>query len=91
MVAALEAELFESFETEVPSDLLGERAMDLLRTRDQVAYVRFASVYREFKDVRDFMEELEPILEQVTGIEAVEIVGSELNSKQSSRNVPPKG
>jgi len=36
--------------------------MDLLRDLDQVAFVRFASVYREFKDVRDFVEELEPIL-----------------------------
>lgn len=91
MVSALEAELFGSFENEVPSDMLGERAMDLLRTRDQVAYVRFASVYREFKDVRDFMEELEPILEQVTGVDAAELVGSELTAKQSPRSVPPKG
>jgi transcriptional repressor NrdR len=36
--------------------------MELLRELDQVAFVRFASVYREFKDVRDFVEELEPIL-----------------------------
>jgi len=36
--------------------------MELLRGVDQVAYVRFASVYREFKDVRDFVDELEPIL-----------------------------
>jgi transcriptional repressor NrdR len=97
MVCSLEAELFGSFENEVPSDTLGERAMDLLRTRDQVAYVRFASVYREFKDVRDFMEELEPILEQVSGleqvrgVEAAELVGSELSSKQRPRSVPPKG
>jgi transcriptional repressor NrdR len=36
--------------------------MELLKSLDQVAYVRFASVYREFKDVQDFVEELEPIL-----------------------------
>jgi transcriptional repressor NrdR len=41
---------------------LGERLMELLKSLDQVAYVRFASVYREFKDARDFVEELEPIL-----------------------------
>jgi transcriptional repressor NrdR len=42
--------------------VIGERLMELLRDLDQVAFVRFASVYREFKDVRDFVDELEPIL-----------------------------
>jgi len=62
VVAALEAELYGNYESEVPSRVLGERLMDLLRTLDQVAFVRFASVYREFKDLRDFVDELEPIL-----------------------------
>ena len=62
MVAALEAELYGNYESDVPSRVLGERLMELLRTLDQVAFVRFASVYREFKDVRDFVDELEPIL-----------------------------
>ena len=62
VVSALEGELYGAYETEVPSRVLGERLMDLLRDLDQVAFVRFASVYREFKDVRDFVEELEPIL-----------------------------
>ena len=44
--------------------MIGERLMELLKLLDQVAYVRFASVYREFKDVRDFVDELEPILAQ---------------------------
>jgi transcriptional repressor NrdR len=61
-VTSLEAELYGNYESEVPSRVLGERLMELLRTIDQVAYVRFASVYREFKDVRDFVDELEPIL-----------------------------
>jgi transcriptional repressor NrdR len=96
MVCELETELFGSFENEVPSDLLGERAMSLLRTCDQVAYVRFASVYREFKDVRDFMEELEPILEQVSSVhgssvDADDLVAADLLAKQPPRNVPPKG
>ena len=64
VVAALEAELYGTWESEVPSRVIGERLMELLRTLDQVAYVRFASVYREFKDVRDFVDELEPILAQ---------------------------
>ncbi|MFM7033847.1 MAG: transcriptional regulator NrdR [Planctomycetia bacterium] len=62
VVSALEGELYGTYETEVPSRILGERLMELLRSLDQVAFVRFASVYREFKDVRDFVDELEPIL-----------------------------
>jgi transcriptional repressor NrdR len=62
VVTALEAELYGTYEAEVPSRVLGERLMELLRGLDQVAFVRFASVYREFQDVRDFVEELEPIL-----------------------------
>jgi transcriptional repressor NrdR len=61
-VSALESELYGTYETEIPSRVLGERVMELLRGLDQVAFVRFASVYREFKDIRDFVEELEPIL-----------------------------
>ncbi len=62
VLATLETELYGAYESEVPSGILGARLMELLRLLDQVAYVRFASVYREFKDVRDFVEELEPIL-----------------------------
>jgi len=61
-VSALEAELYGTYEGDVPSRVIGERLMEILRHLDQVAYVRFASVYREFKDARDFVEELEPIL-----------------------------
>ena len=64
VVAALEAELYGTGESEIPSQVIGERLMELLKLLDQVAYVRFASVYREFKDVRDFVDELEPILAQ---------------------------
>ena len=64
VVAALEAEPFGSYESEVPGRVIGERLMELLKGLDQVAYVRFASVYREFKDARDFVDELEPILAQ---------------------------
>ena len=62
VVAALEGGLYGEYEGEVPSPVIGERLMELLRDLDQVAYVRFASVYREFKDIRDFVDELEPIL-----------------------------
>jgi transcriptional repressor NrdR len=43
---------------EIPSTYIGERVMDALHKLDPVAYVRFASVYREFKDVRDFVDEI---------------------------------
>jgi len=58
LVAALERQLQESGEREVPSRVVGERVMASLRDLDPVAYVRFASVYRAFEDVGDFMSEL---------------------------------
>ncbi len=54
----VEAEILNSLRHEVPSTLVGELAMDKLRDRDDVAYVRFASVHREFKDIDTFMREL---------------------------------
>jgi len=62
VVSAVEADIYENFEREVPSRYIGEQVFDALREVDQVAFVRFASVYREFKDVNDFVEELEPML-----------------------------
>ena len=59
MAAAVESEAFEKFEREVPSSYVGELIMRELRKVNQVAYVRFASVYKEFKDVSEFMEVLE--------------------------------
>ncbi|GMV41491.1 MAG: transcriptional repressor NrdR [Myxococcales bacterium] len=57
-VDALEQRLQERFEREVPSRVIGEEVMGFLRQADQVAYVRFASVYRSFKDIGDFVDEL---------------------------------
>jgi transcriptional repressor NrdR len=62
IVNAVENELEGRFEPEVPSGDVGELVMGHLRELDQVAYVRFASVYRHFKDVRDFVQELQPML-----------------------------
>lgn len=64
VVAAVEADILANFDAEVDSRYLGELVMKELRQLDQVAFVRFASVYREFKDVRDFVDELEPMLEE---------------------------
>jgi transcriptional repressor NrdR len=63
-VSSLEAELYGGYEGDVPSRVIGERLMEILKDLDPVAYVRFASVYREFKDARDFVDELEPILNE---------------------------
>lgn len=62
IISEVEAEVSRNFDREVPSRYIGERVFNILRTVDQVAFVRFASVYREFKDVNDFVEELEPML-----------------------------
>ena len=58
----LERELSRQFEREVPSKDVGERVMQKLHALDPVAYVRFASVYREFKDLEQFMRELKDVL-----------------------------
>lgn len=62
IISAVEGEIYQEFDREVPSRAIGEKVFQLLRDVDQVAFVRFASVYREFKDVNDFVEELEPML-----------------------------
>lgn len=62
IITAVEADIFDNFDREVPSRHIGELVFNALRDVDQVAFVRFASVYREFKDVNDFVEELEPML-----------------------------
>lgn len=58
----IETEIFNKEEKEVPSTLIGEIVMDKLKELDAVAYVRFASVYREFKDIDTFMDELKKMM-----------------------------
>lgn len=58
----LERDLRETGEKEILSRVIGEKLMNRLHKLDDIAYVRFASVYREFKDVNDFMEELKTLL-----------------------------
>lgn len=62
MADDIEQELRGRLESEVASDYVGEMVMDRLKDRDEVAYVRFASVYRSFKDINTFMEELNKLL-----------------------------
>jgi transcriptional repressor NrdR len=60
--ADMERELFARGESEVPSTLVGEKLMEALKALDPVAYIRFASVYRSFRDVESFREELSALL-----------------------------
>jgi transcriptional repressor NrdR len=62
VIAQVETEVYAKFDTEVESEYLGALVIQNLGDLDQVAFVRFASVYREFEDVRDFVEELQPML-----------------------------
>ena len=61
-VSEIEKKLLNSMDREVPSERVGELVMDALKEVDQVAYVRFASVYRQFKDIDSFMAELNKLL-----------------------------
>src|SRR5579859_1066450 len=58
----VQGEIYSHFFGEVPSRALGDLAMESLKGIDQIAYVRFASVYREFKDISDLVEEVQPML-----------------------------
>lgn len=64
LVDEVETEVFNREEKEISSTLIGEIVMDKIRKLDSVAYVRFASVYREFKDVNTFMCELKKMLDK---------------------------
>ena len=63
LVDDIETEIFNREEKEISSALIGEIVMDKLKDLEAVAYVRFASVYREFKDINTFMNELKKILD----------------------------
>ena len=62
MVDDIEGQIFNMEEKEIPTTTIGSIVMDKLKDLDEVAYVRFASVYREFKDVNTFMDELKKML-----------------------------
>ena len=64
MVDDIEGQIFNMEEKEIPTTTIGSIVMDKLKDLDEVAYVRFASVYREFKDVNTFMDEIKKILKQ---------------------------
>ena len=66
IVTRIELQVTEQFDREVPSSFIGRLIMRELRKVDQVAYVRFASVYRDFKDVTEFMDEIRPMLKKTS-------------------------
>ena len=63
-IQSMEQELQDWPQKEIPSEVIGEKVINKLREWDDVAYVRFASVYRQFKDIREFMDELTSLLNQ---------------------------
>ena len=67
LVSDVETNLQNSLQNEVNSSLIGEMVMDRLKSLDEVAYVRFASVYRQFKDIGAFMDELNRLLDEKKG------------------------
>lgn len=64
MVDDIEGQIFNMEDKEIPTTTIGSIVMDKLKDLDEVAYVRFASVYREFKDVNTFMDEIKKILKK---------------------------
>ncbi len=64
IVDEVATEIYAREEKEIPSTVIGELIMDKLKDIDTVAYVRFASVYREFKDINTFMDELKKVLDK---------------------------
>lgn len=71
LAKSIEARLLELGDNEVPSQLIGEMVIERLHDLDQVAYVRFASVYREFSDVQEFMEALRSLVSNNRAVGAV--------------------
>ncbi len=64
MVSEIESRLHNTLQREVSSEKIGEMVMEMLRDIDEVAYVRFASVYKQFKDIETFQEELKKLTEK---------------------------
>ncbi len=64
IVDQVESLIENSYDTEIPSKVIGEYTMQVLRDIDEVAYVRFASVYKQFKDIHSFLEELNTLISE---------------------------
>ncbi len=73
VVSEIESVIYDKFEREVETTSIGELVMQHLRVLDKVAYVRFASVYREFKDINEFINELTPLISSTKKIKQKKI------------------
>ena len=87
MIDAIEGDIFNAEDKEISSTKIGEIVMSHLKDLDSVAYVRFASVYREFKDVSTFMDELKKILKPASAPESKIIPGIFPVLNQDSRPI----
>ncbi|MBK8977912.1 MAG: transcriptional repressor NrdR [Planctomycetes bacterium] len=87
---SVERQCTEAFDKEVPTKVIGELIMEQLRRIDQVAYVRFASVYREFKDVGQFLDELQTMLSSGQLRETRDAPGNEAGER-AARSGGPRG
>ena len=64
VIDRVEIKVYSNVDREIPSSMVGEYAMECLKDLDEVAYVRFASVYKQFMDIHSFMEELQKLLDE---------------------------
>src|SRR4030095_7477352 len=76
----IERELGEANEKETESKVIGERLLPRLRTLDEVAYVRFASIYRSFRDIDEFMSELSTLVKHRTGTKGARGAGQRVGA-----------
>lgn len=76
VASRIEADIFATYDSEVSSSVVGEKVSQALKELDHVAFVRFASVYREFTDVTQFLEELLPLVQNRVRKEDLESLGS---------------
>ena len=83
VVDRIETKVFSMEEKEIPSSAIGEAVMDELKILDEVAYVRFASVYREFKDVSTFMDELKKRESQELSKEEINVYATDCGEIQN--------
>jgi transcriptional repressor NrdR len=67
LVDGIEKQLYNTMEREITTEFIGNLVIDKIKELDEVAYVRFASVYREFKDINTFMDEVKKILNEKSG------------------------
>ncbi|MFN7132938.1 MAG: transcriptional regulator NrdR [Myxococcales bacterium] len=84
LISNVEQRLQETGEKEVPSTVIGEHVMRALHELDDVAYVRFASVYRSFRDIQEFMDELKDILDERSGAKLRKAVSAPRRKSQAS-------